>query len=374
MARFPSSLRVLQTLGVLSLSLASLAGCVSEDDPNDGSDGAGTGASTGTGATSGTGATNGTGGVVGGTGATSGTGASTGTGGAPDKSGPRVVGYLPTWRNMSPELLDLDTLTHICIAFANPTGSGNEVDFDSKQSEVGPLVEAAHAKGVKVLASIAGAAGGEAVRSKLEAGNVDAFVSSLVTFMNSYGLDGIDVDIEGYNVDHTYEPFVKKLSAAIGQDKLLTAAVANWNGDDFSDGALAEYDFINVMSYDHCGTWTDACEHSSPGDTQQDMNYWVNTRGYAADKTVLGVPFYGYCWGSSCPGEAMTYADILSYYPEQSTTDYFSGSGYQVSHNSPATIASKATLAKQYGGVMIWELGQDASGDASLFKIIRDAQ
>ncbi|HSC87150.1 MAG TPA: glycosyl hydrolase family 18 protein [Polyangiaceae bacterium] len=311
---------------------------------------------------------------VGGTAGTGGTGAGgTGTGGAPSKTGPRVVGYLPTYRNMDPAALDWATLTHLDIAFANSMDGGG-VDFDSGAREsIAPLVQKAHENGVKVLASIAGAAGGAAVSGRITPGNVDAYVTALLDMVSRYQLDGIDVDIEGEYVNGDYEPFVIKLSAALPADKLLTAAVATWNGDDFSSAALAEYDFINVMSYDHCGTWTDACEHSSLADTNSELAYWSGERAIPANEVVVGVPFYGYRWGGGT-SDAVTYGELVLSFPQAKTTDWFVVGGDTYSLNSATTIATKAQLAQQYGGIMIWELGQDATGADSLMKVIADAQ
>jgi GH18 family chitinase len=47
-------------------------------------------------------------------------------------------------------------------------------------------------------------------------------------------------------------------------------------------------------------------------------------------------------------------------------------SGYYVTLNSPSTIESKARMSKSYGGLMIWELGQDSS-NSPLFAPIADA-
>ena len=45
--------------------------------------------------------------------------------------------------------------------------------------------------------------------------------------------------------------------------------------------------------------------------------------------------------------------------------------GVEVNYNGPATIRRKTELALQVaGGVMIWELSQDASGAASLLRVI----
>ncbi len=301
-----------------------------------------------------------------------------GTTGDQDGPGPRrVVGYLPTYRSLSPAGIDFDTLTHLCLAFANPTGNGSESDFEeSARSQIGPLVEAAHAKGVKVLASIAGGSqkSGDLVGAQLTPDKVDAYVASLVQLLTRYDLDGIDNDIEGDAVNQNYETFVIKLRAALPGDTLLTAAVATKNGDPVSDAALAEYDFLNIMAYDHC-SWTDeACDQASIEGVREDLEYWTVTRGYPRRKAVLGVPFYGWCWGCSDKQSAITYGQVLSSYPQAKTEDWIVNGNVTISLNSAATIAKKAQLGHEYGGLMIWELGQDASGDDSLMKVVADAQ
>lgn len=344
------------------LSLA-LLGC-SEAASGDGGSG---GLGVGTGATTAAGGTIGSGGAVG-----SG-GTAPGGGGAIDAKG-RVVGYLPTWRSFDPAGLDFDTLTHLCIAFAYPSGPDNALTLDVNTETLDALITAAHAKNVRVLISIAGAAGGAATAARIVPGTVDAFVTEVVDLVNARSFDGVDVDIEGENVNQDYEPFVKKLRAALPAEKLLTAAVATWNGDDFSDGALAEYDFINLMSYDHCGSWSSACDHALYSKTLEELAYWESTRGIPSDEVVVGVPFYGYCWGASCPGPAMTYPEIVAFDPSGRTEDYLVGEGYEISLNGPETLAQKVELAKLHGGLMIWELGQDGTGEDSLFTVVRAGQ
>ena len=79
---------------------------------------------------------------------------------------------------------------------------------------------------------------------------------------------------------------------------------------------------------------------------------------------MLGVPFYGY----SASSGYTAYKDILAQNPNAYTADFMNGWYY----NGDATIRTKTELGKQYGGMMIWELSQDASGDRSLLKIIKD--
>ncbi len=72
-------------------------------------------------------------------------------------------------------------------------------------------------------------------------------------------------------------------------------------------------------------------------------------------------------------GEALTYSDILGQSAAAATQDQLDIAGNTVLLNSRTTIIAKAVLATTYGGIMVWELGQDAAGDASLMKAIADA-
>jgi len=289
----------------------------------------------------------------------------------------RVVGYLPTYRDLTVERLNLDALTHLCIAFANPTGTGSESDFDEGARDyITPIVEAAHEKGVLVLASIAGGTqeSGELVAAQIVPERVDDYVAGLLDVIDRYDLDGIDNDIEGEAVNEDYETFVLKLDAALPKGKLLTAAVATKNGDPVPDTALEAYDFINIMAYDHCSWADEPCDQAGIEGVQEDLIYWTETRSVPRNKTVLGVPFYGWCWGCSEKQTAMTYSQILRQYPEARESDWIEDGAITISLNSANTIAEKAELAKEYGGIMIWELGQDTRGEDSLLEVVDAAQ
>lgn len=41
--------------------------------------------------------------------------------------------------------------------------------------------------------------------------------------------------------------------------------------------------------------------------------------------------------------------------------------------NGQKTVAAKAKLSEQYGGIMAWEIGQDSSGAGSLLSAINGA-
>ncbi|HVJ14445.1 MAG TPA: glycosyl hydrolase family 18 protein, partial [Polyangiaceae bacterium] len=129
--------------------------------------------------------------------------------------------------------------------------------------------------------------------------------------------------------------------------------------------------FVNVMAYDMCEFWgSTPCDGAEIGEVQnEEMAYWIG-QGLPADKAVLGVPFYGYKWQGGT-GQALTYAEIVATYGAAAETDWIESNGATVVHNSMNTIKAKAALAKStYGGIMIWELGQDAPAPNSLLQAI----
>jgi hypothetical protein len=55
------------------------------------------------------------------------------------------------------------------------------------------------------------------------------------------------------------------------------------------------------------------------------------------------------------------------------TQDQLQADGTITFLNSRIIIEAKAKLAQHYGGIMVWEVGQDATGRASLLQAIRHA-
>ena len=92
---------------------------------------------------------------------------------------------------------------------------------------------------------------------------------------------------------------------------------------------------------------------------------------------MLGVPFYGYCWGN-CNGQGSAYVlykDIVARFPDAWNADWIDQDGATYSYNGVATMKAKVALGNQYGGVMIWELGGDfaSSNTHSLLLAISQA-
>jgi chitinase len=284
---------------------------------------------------------------------------------------PQYRGSLATWTTR----IDFSRVSYVNLCFAEVDAAGKASYPDTS---LDTFVTAAHAAGVKVCMAIGGATvidTGGVYATVLQDGARDSFVNELGQYASDHQLDCIDVDLEGNGVNQYYEAFVTSLATKLhAQNRQMTSAVSSWFGDKITDGAIQAFDFINVMAYDlhNPGGSTQPLQSSSIEEATQEVEYWVK-RGLAKDKAVFGVPFYGYRWNGVGKSEALTYTEILALSATATTQDELDLAGSTIFLNSRATITAKAVLAKTYGGIMIWELGQDAPGDASLLKAIADA-
>ena len=222
----------------------------------------------------------------------------------------RVIGYLPVWLNYPNSInsVDLTKVTHINIAFANPNGTGTLTGAGTA-GNIATIVNACHAQNVKVFISIGGAGAPGATYAGLinSTANINAFVTKIMTFVTSNNLDGVDVDIEGDILDNNtltdvqYQAFVTALGTALhAQGKQMSAALATWFESYVTNAAASQYDWINLMSYDATGPWDPSTpgQHSPYSLATSDFTFWKNTKGIAAAKLSIGVPFYGYGFGS----------------------------------------------------------------------------
>ncbi len=291
----------------------------------------------------------------------------------------RVVGYYSLQSAMTGDLKNVpfNKVTHINLYFLNPDSSGN---FSHDFSALIPFIKTAHTKNVKVLASIAGG-GKHPYYAKLLKDNKRAMlINNLLSIVLQFDLDGIDVDIEGSDIDENYDNFAIELAESLHQHKkLITAAIAVFYKGDFTDKALAQYDFVNVMSYDHTGSWAPEKPgpHSTYEQAVEDLAYFKITRRIPKEKLTLGVPFYGYGFGPTLttPGISMNYGEIVSQFPGAESADQLDMPGGKVLYyNGIPTIKMKTILAKdEASGVMIWQLSGDAPGSKSLLQAIDEA-
>ena len=287
----------------------------------------------------------------------------------------RVIGYLPNWGSFvtNANSIDYSKITHLNIAFLNPDETGN----------LGPtiglstVVTKAHDNNVLILASLGGAGVPDNYTNLLQDANRPGFINKIVDFVNAYDLDGIDVDLEGETIDENYEKFVTDLKDTLSQlNKLTTAAIATWVSGSITNAALAQFDFVNLMSYDATGDWAldNPGPHSPYSMAENDLYHWGTTRGLAKEKITLGVPFYGYNFGGAGYPSSLTFNEIVTDFPGSENEDEVDvPGGGTIYYNGIPTIKSKTQLAlSDAGGIMIWQLMQDATGANSLLTAINE--
>lgn len=282
----------------------------------------------------------------------------------------KVVAYLPKYTSTLEDHInafDFTKVTHINIAFFNPDANG---DFPASQGNgLSAIVSKAHLNNVKVLLSIGGGSLRPNYTDLLKNENRAAFVNKVVALLPLYNADGIDIDLEGDNIDENYGAFITDLSAQLKPSgKLLTAAVAWWTRNRISDAALEAFDFINIMAYDKAGA-----EHSPYSYATQHINYWKGDRGLPASKIVVGVPFYGWYTKDGSLKE-MSYKQVLAGYPgSQNKDSIIRTDDYVLNYNGIPTIQNKTAFSQGVGGgIMFWQVLQDSLGNHSLLKAIHD--
>ena len=311
----------------------------------------------------------------------------------------RLVGYYANWTRstMPPSSIPWAQLTHIAHAFVLPSATGSLRDLASYVDA--ELISAAHAHGVKVVASIGGA--GASFAAMTSASGRAALIADAVTLCKTYGYDGADIDWEfpDASTGASWASLISELRTAfdaIDPKLTISAAIASgsYYGQHLPTPGLAALDWIGVMTYDYAGEWSATSGHDSPlfpskggdgGSVSESLDYMMKTRGLAAGKVLVGLPFYGHQFGTSsldstpvAPSTGMDYRDILPLIDKSGWSRAWDASakvpylsrpaspGF-LSYDDAPSIREKCTYAKAkgVGGAIIWHLAGDRLSDGS---------
>jgi len=286
----------------------------------------------------------------------------------PPNPNPYLIGYLGVYAQKDwaayAKTMDFNKMTHLDLAFINPPAceaSGctakSDMTFGANATftpeALKAIVDAAHAHGTKVLASLGGAGGDKRYMQFYNAGLSVQIVDALDIYLKKNNLDGVDVDIEEpTQMGVPYTQFVKALVAKLKPEgKLVTAAVAQYIQAGVQDEVLPLLDIVNVMIY------------SDYNRSVTDMAWWVNSKHVPKEKLTLGIGFHGY-------------TALLAAYPNAWAVDSVGGGTYRngatVTYQGENTVGRLTQLGAQYGGSMIWELSQDGpSNPHSLLKAMQ---
>ncbi len=189
------------------------------------------------------------------------------------------------------------------------------------------------------------------------------FEDNLLAFSLAHGLDGVDFDWEFPENEAQYAGYTALLqdikTAFQPRGMLISMALSPDPAGDLTRPLYRYADRIHVMSYDHDG------QHSTFDQAVQDLDYFVNS-GFAKIKLMLGVPFYGREIANF--DNEFTYAEIIQNTILLRRQDQVNG----IYFNGMDTIQRKTCYARTngFGGIMIWELGQDSTDNNSLLRTV----
>ena len=275
----------------------------------------------------------------------------------------KIVGYLPEYRIGSLHTDMFEYCTDIIYFSIEPATDGSLILRESTLDDIQKLTQIRGSRDVRLLISIGGWGRSEyfGVMALSDSAR-QAFTINLTNFLLEQGLDGADIDWEFPSNASEQEAemwLFRDLNEAFQEHGfLLTTAQSSWYNGHLK--SLDYVDCIHIMSYDHSG------RHSTYEDAIADVEVFKN-KDIEKKRLFLGVPFYG---RDLTDRTAYTYEQMISVYSLNPDQDE-AGNIY---FNNLTTIQRKTRYAinEDLGGIMIWELGQDARGEQSLLKAIYD--
>ena len=330
-----------------------------------------------------------------------------------------IVAYVYGSSPIKAEEINAQQITHINYAFAdivNNELSGYLPYDDQNYRELQKLKQ--QNPDLKILISVGGWGKSNGFSdAAIRQSSRDSFVRSAMEYVEHYQIDGVDIDWEypaqaGAGNIHRPEDkqnftfLLRDLRAGLDslemvnqRDYLLTIASAagqRYLSLTELDIAHQYLDFINIMSYDFSGSWSDTTAHhanlypSSSGysarmSAAQSVE-WHQLAGVPKEKLVLGIPFFGREWfgvdnlGNGLHQKAVSGGGGVSF-PE--IMQYMDQEGYQrhwdeaaqvpylwnpikkafVTYEDPQSIQAKAAFIQKEGlaGAMFWKYRSDTT-------------
>lgn len=269
----------------------------------------------------------------------------------------RIAGYLPNYRFAEFDEKNAYGLTDILLFSVEPQADGT-LDLTAIQNCPWEKLERLKKeRNVRLSVTIGGWDRSKHFAKVATTPHLrKAFIQSITQLVKDRQLQGIDLDWEHPQTTDeqiAYGTLLQELRDKLApQQTVITVTIAAWQ--QLPKSAIDAVDYVQLMAYDHDQ------EHSTPDKAQAEVESLIN-RGIPHQKIVLGLPFYGRHIRTR---EAFTYQQIQRKYASLPSVDLVD----DIYFNGPHTIREKVkfTLNRQLAGIMIWELGQDTSGQNSL--------
>lgn len=260
-------------------------------------------------------------------------------------------------------------------------------------------------------------------------GNRFTFTQNMINLVKEMDLDGIDIDWEFPAFDawatqkaraedtENFTYLMKELRAKLNmlphknKKYILSfaAGTQDWYFDNVELNEVEKYvDYINVMTYDLTGKWSDTTGFNS--NLYRDAEGWAKEsvddiiqkylkRGIDSKKILMGIPAYSYGWtdvksedgrnGMFSPGkpididkEDLSYKMIQQkylnkngfkrYYDEQAKAAYLFDGNIFITYEDLEAVKEKIAYIQEndLAGAMIWEYSQDS--DDGIIKFVAE--
>ena len=324
---------------------------------------------------------------------------------APSAVEPRIIAYVRGRTDIA--RISAEKLTHINYAFAKVSPEGEVVIDAAAPAHFAQLVAFKERnRDLKILISVGGWGADHFSDAALTSESREKFARSAVALIERHGLDGVDLDWEypgqpgpgiKFRADdkQNFTLLLETMRRHLGARLLTIASSAGRYFEHTEMETLHRHlDFVNVMTYDFAGSWTNVTGHHTPlfrsasaPDRPASVDFIEQhlRAGIPAGKIVLGVAFYGRSWkGVTDANDGLyqsyeaydsdvPYSKIRSQYltsplfqrfwDESARAPYlFDRAGRRfVTYDDPQSLAEKARFVKSrgLGGIMYWEHSHD---------------
>ncbi|KAJ3295139.1 hypothetical protein HDU76_006884, partial [Blyttiomyces sp. JEL0837] len=349
----------------------------------------------------------------------------------------KQVGYYASWssgwscQRRLPEDLQLQYYTHVIYAFAELDPNNWQIAVTTQDVQLLSRLVAhrdATSPGTKIMIAIGGWSMNDPpksawFRTMVQPGNRGAFISSVVDFLATNRLDGIDIDWEypvtrernGLGTQDTPEDapnfvgLLQDMRNTFGNKYIVSATFPSgyWYLKNFPISAMSPLlDMLNVMTYDIHGLWDAKIKdqgafvrpHTDIRDVQAGIDL-IRRGGGDPSKINIGIGFYGRvfqlqdpsCTTPGCPFAGLpdvgacagdpnepgplAYFDIQNFITTRGgTINYVPEGGYVystypnshggvdwVGYDDVRTLQSKLDAIDNEcaGGYMVWSIDQD---------------
>ena len=277
-----------------------------------------------------------------------------------------VCGYLPDYRIEGFNTALLQYATDVIYFSLEPKGDGTLVTGRFVAEHRKALAEWRTRHGFRLLVSVGGWGRSEGFAAiSTDDARRREFVKTMTDFCIIHGFDGVDYDWEFPKTAKEKKGYIDLIrdtkQAFSPHGKIVTVALGH--NQNLGKEAYELLDRVHIMSYDHAGKHS-TLEHAK-GDAARFVGF-----GVPEGKLLLGVPFYAR--NVKKRNDSKSYGDLAKAHDLGPGSDW-AGDYY---FNGIDTMKKKAAHAQELGlgGIMVWEIGQDARGGKSLLRALYEAR